>query len=352
MKDTRTHHPTRAKKPRTAVTALLCASLAATLLPAAALASQTGMLKSIATKNITSIAEGTITSNDQARWALGEGGNLAISGTGAICADDGLYDICDQVEHIFIGKEITKIEPEAFCYFTRLKSVEFEEGSQLSVVGAYAFSGCSSLEYIELPASAKTIETAAFLDCSKLLWAKFGSSSSSLCTIGASAFSNCRALSEIELPKSLKTIGDYAFSGCDALTSITIPAKVETVGEGAFENCPQLTGVKVESPTTTKINGYAFAGSTKAKPKTASVKKIKAAKKSLKITWQKIPGATSYKLYYKQATASKWKSVQTKRASKTIKKLKRGKRYKIYVAAQEKGKLVCKSAIETSPKVR
>ena len=344
--------PAGKKRPQTIASVILCASLAAALLPAAALASQTGMLETMITRNVTALSEGVFASNGNARWALGANGNLAIAGTGAVYADEGVYDICDQVEHIFIGKEISSIEPEAFCYFTQLKSVEFEEGSQLTSVGAYAFSGCSDLEYIDLPASTKTISTAAFLDCSKLSWASFGSGDSTLRTIDASAFSNCKALGKIELPKSLKSIGDYAFSGCDALASITIPAKVETVGEGAFENCPQLKDVKVENPSTTRIDGYAFAGSTKVKPATASIKKIKSGKKSLKVTWKKVAKASSYKLCYKQVSSTKWRNAQTKKTSKTIKGLKRGKKYKLYVAALERGKIVCKSAIKASPKVR
>lgn len=335
-----------------AATVVLCVSLAAALPPAVALAGQQGTLEAMATRNITALSEGTISSNAQARWALGTNGNLAIAGTGAIGADEGIYEICDQVEHIFIGKEITSIEPETFCYFTRLKSIEFEDGSQLTAIGAYAFSGCSSLEYVDLPASVKTIGTAAFLDCAKLAWASFGSNSPTLRIIDSSAFFNCKALSKIELPKSLKTIGDYAFSGCDELVSITIPAKVETVGEGAFENCPRLDSVKVESPSTTKIDGYAFAGTTKAKPATASIKKIKVAKKSLKVSWKKVRKASAYKLYYKQASSAKWKSVQTRKTSKTIRKLKRGKSYQLYVAAVESGKITCKSAIKSSPKVK
>lgn len=343
---------TRKKRPRMTAIALLCASLAVALPPAAALASQTGILETIATKNVTSIAEGTIASSGNVRWALGENGSLAISGSGEVYADESLYDVCDQVEHVYIGKEITSIEPEAFCYFTQLKSVEFEEGSQLSAVGAYAFSGCSSLEYVNLPASTRTVGTAAFLDCTKLSWASFGSGSSALNAISASAFSNCKALNDIELPKSLRTIGDYAFSGCEALTGISIPAKVETVGEGAFENCPRLTDVKIESPSTTKINGYAFAGSTKTKPATVSIKKIKASKRSLKVSWRKVPGADSYKLYFKQAPAEKWKTAKTKKANKSIKKLKRGKRYQLYIVTIENGKATCKSEIKTSPKVK
>lgn len=352
MKIAHRTHKEKSEKPHAVAAALVCASLTASLVPAVALASQTNILEVITTKNVASIAEGTLSANSQVRWALGANGNLALAGAGAICADDGIYDICDQVEHVFVGKDITSIEPEAFCFFSQLKTIEFEGESKLSSIGSYAFAGCQSLEYIDLPASVRAVGAAAFSDCSKLSWASFGAGNSALDTIGASAFANCKSLNALELPDSLKTVGDYAFNGCEALTSVTIPPKVKTIGEGAFENCPQLKDVKIENPSTTRVDGYAFSGTTKANISTVTVKKIKAAKKSLRISWSKVSKASSYKLYYKQASASKWKSIQTKRASKTIKRLKKGRYYQLYVAALENGKVVCKSAIKTSSKVK
>lgn len=58
-------------------------------------------------------------------------------------------------------------------------------GKRVTGIGDSAFSGCSSLTGIELPAG--------------------------ITSIGVNAFSGCRSLTEIKLPESLTIIGDYAF---------------------------------------------------------------------------------------------------------------------------------------------
>jgi hypothetical protein len=65
-----------------------------------------------------------------------------------------------------------------------LQTVTFAEGSKLESIGNYAFEACTSLETITgIP--------------------------STLATTGNRAFTDCESLTAIELPASLKTI-DYA----------------------------------------------------------------------------------------------------------------------------------------------
>ena len=117
-----------------------------------------------------------------------------------------------------------------------MATVTFEKGSQLKIIGGGysssshfgtysdyygAFSDCSSLTSIEIPASVETIEATAFKRCSKLTTVT------------------------LEKGSQLKTIGggyssSYyhgAFSDCSSLTSIEIPASVETVEAAAFRLC-------------------------------------------------------------------------------------------------------------------
>jgi hypothetical protein len=49
---------------------------------------------------------------------------------------------------------------------------------------------------------------------------------SQLLTIGPSAFSDCTSLTSVTIPASVTFIGEYAFSYCRNITSITIPASV------------------------------------------------------------------------------------------------------------------------------
>lgn len=331
---------------------LLCLALATTAAPVMALANGGTLVNSLAERNITAVAEGTLDSNENVHWALGNNGALAVKGTGATAADSDLYDIGDQVKHLFIGKELNTIGSESFSYFTNLESIEFESGSKLSSIGSYAFAGCRSLKHVALPDSVTSIGEAAFLDCEKLKKVKLGKDST-LRTLGPSAFINCKKLEDIELPKALESIGDYAFSGCANLSAIVIPSNVKTVGEEAFGDCNKLKDITVENPSKTGIDNYAFAGQTATKPATVAIKNIKTGKRTAKVTWTKVKGCKKYRLFYRQESVKKFKSKTVKAASAaTMKKLKSGKRYQFYAVAQKGGRSLCKSLVRTSGKVK
>lgn len=337
---------------RGSIAFVTCLALAGACIPAVALANNNEVLGDLASTNVTAVAQGDLTSNENIHWALGTSGSLAINGEGALAADDALYDIADQVETIYIGKDISCIGAETFSFFNSLKAVEFEEGSALESVEAYAFANCPCLESISLPASVRSIGTAAFQDCSALSLLSFGEGASQLEAISSSVFSNCTSLASMPLPSALKSIDSYAFDGCESLESITIPASVEKVGAGAFENCPNLKNITVEDPSKTSIDKSAFAGNTQTKPLTVSITKMKAGKRCATIKWSKVKGATSYKVCYKKRGTAKYKNKTVKTAKAKLKKLTRGKRYKVYVVAKAGKDVLCKSPTKTTARIK
>ena len=191
---------------------------------------------------------------------------------------------------VVIPTNVTTVGYSAFKRCSSLTTVTFEKESQLKTIGGDyyygAFSDCTALTSIEIPASVETIGNTAFSDCSSLATVTF-EKGSRLKTIGNNAYYRCTSLTSIEIPASVETIekkafmhcsslatvtfekgsqlktiaGDYydgAFSDCTALTSIEIPASVETIEATAFKRCSKLTTVTFEKGSQLKIIGGGF----------------------------------------------------------------------------------------------
>ena len=102
--------------------------------------------------------------------------------------------------------------------------------------------------------SVKSIESAAFDNCSKLTSVRLPST---LTAIPKYCFSECKKLERIDIPDSVKEIGNNAFSLCTALRSVDIPDSVVSLGKRAFFACKNLERAKI-STNLTRINNEAF----------------------------------------------------------------------------------------------
>ncbi|MDE6270893.1 MAG: leucine-rich repeat domain-containing protein, partial [Muribaculaceae bacterium] len=60
--------------------------------------------------------------------------------------------------------------------------------------------------------------------------------------IGANMFSGCTSLESVDIPPTVNTIGEGAFKNCESLETIRLTS-IENVGEGAFEGCSNLTTI-------------------------------------------------------------------------------------------------------------
>ena len=210
----------------------------------------------------------------------------------------GAFSDCTALTSIEIPASVETIGNTAFSDCSSLATVTFEKGSRLKTIGNNAYYRCTSLTSIEIPASVETIEKKAFMHCSSLATVTFEKGSQLKTIAGDSydgAFSDCTALTSIEIPASvetieatafkrcsklatvtfekgsqLKTIGggysssshfgtysDYygAFSDCSSLTSIEIPASVETIEATAFKRCSKLTTITFEKGSLLKTIG-------------------------------------------------------------------------------------------------
>ena len=147
-------------------------------------------------------------------------------------------------------------------------------GYQVTGIGSWAFSGCSSLTGIVIPLSVRRIGSSAFRNCSSLEYLTIPVRVSkiedytfegciglkeitlpvTITSIGYRSFYGCSALQTLEVPFGVKSIGSYAFYGCSSLTSITFPYGLTTISSEAFYGCSKLTSLDI--PSTVESVGY------------------------------------------------------------------------------------------------
>ena len=163
-----------------------------------------------------------------------------------------------ELKSVVISANVTTIENIAFWDCSKLTTVTFEKGSQLKTIGggyssSYyhgAFSDCSSLTSIEIPASVETIEATAFKRCSKLTTVTF-EKGSQLKTIGGGFDTNVGYRYIYGAFSELKNLMTVDMSAC---------TQVEIIEECAFYNDPELRLFKVSTKTPPTCENNAFVG--------------------------------------------------------------------------------------------
>ena len=156
----------------------------------------------LAAPNIRAAQSGTC--GTSVTWTLDDQCVLTIEGTGA------MYDYSSD-------------SPSPWKNLSPTKAV-IKEG--VTTIGSSAFSGCSGLTSVDIPASVTSIGNYAFYNCSGLTSVDIPNSVTS---IGETAFYKCSGLTSVTIPNSVTSIGEEAFSGCKGLTSIAIPGSVTSI---------------------------------------------------------------------------------------------------------------------------
>ena len=169
---------------------------------------------------------------------------------------------------------VTTIADGAFSSLSKLTTVEFEGGSQLTRIGDCAFANCQALTTVTLPDNIITIGDYAFLNDGALKnidlsnvkeIGAFAFNSTGLVNanlehngvvIGVCAFYTCPYLQTLTLGENA-VIGDYAFAE-SGLVSVDLVGNA-VIGKYAFAMSPYLTSFDF-TDVTGALGDYAFYG--------------------------------------------------------------------------------------------
>ncbi|MDO5346352.1 MAG: leucine-rich repeat protein [Lachnospiraceae bacterium] len=243
----------------------------------------------------------------------------------------------DHLTSVTIPSSVKKIGKEAFAFCDQLTRITIPNG--VTEIGEGAFCKCVKLASVSLPSSVKSIGVKAFAWCDSLKSVKL---SEKLEKISESSFYLCKNLTSITIPSKVKTIGKEAFAFCYNLANADIPTSVTSIGSNAFVRCTKL---KITGYTGSTAYNYAVKNKIPFKSKgfvTPVMKKAESAKDGIKVSWNKVSGAKSYRVYRKNGNG--WTIIGDVKSGNTTsytdKKAKAGTLYTYKVRVCSNGKPV------------
>ena len=199
---------------------------------------------------------------------------------GSVCESIGDYAFKRSalITSLTIPASVTNIGNSVFHLCTGLKSITIDKGSRLTRVGGYAFTGCTSLERVNIgdladwcqipfqcpednplyyakklylngelvsgnlviPDDVTIINGFVFYGYPLLESVIFGDNVTST---SYSAFAYCTSLKNVTISDSVTSIGPNTFEGCTSLTSITMSRNITSIGAETFMDCSSLTSI-------------------------------------------------------------------------------------------------------------
>lgn len=283
---------------------------------------------------------------------------------------------CDKLASVTIPSSVQEIGYGAFSKCTNLTTVKMPE--HVSYIGRGAFAECYKLTDITLPEEySSDSDIKDILYCTpvyikamhgvsggydNILWAIDENMTMTIYGSGelgegfARSCDYCHVAKKLVIDSGITSLGGYAIDDFDNVTSVILPKTLKTIKECAFLGCPNLKSITIPS-SVTKIERMAFYTSCGIKTLyiPSSVKtlgsfqcektvKYKTTTKLTKLTrkskaftakWSKKSDVSGYQIRYSlKSSMSGAKKVTVSKAgttSKTIKKLKKKKKYYVQV---------------------
>ena len=218
-----------------------------------------GMIRKMAGRDYWGdVTEGNLSVLDLSEAKIVEGGDSYYSRDNCYTSNDAIgkyaFSDCSGLTSLTLPAGITSIGDDAFSGCSGLTSLNLPDG--ITSIGESAFSGCSGLTSLNLPDGITSIGDDAFWGCSGLTSLNLPTG---ITKIGSYAFKGCSGLTSLNLPAGITSISWGAFYGCSGLTSINLPAGITTIGWRAFEGCSGLTSLTLPAGITS-IGESAFKG--------------------------------------------------------------------------------------------
>ena len=208
------------------------------------------------------------------------------------------FNECKALTTIKLPAELKTIDAQAFRSCDHLATVDY--GTKVETIGDGAFWYTGALKKFFFKGSVKTLGADAFRESGLTCVHLKGDM-----TIGKEAFMNCTSLKYVEFPATssatqpLTYVAESMFAGCTSLPFITLPSTVTEIKANAFNGCSNLNYVNIlaDSPATLGANAFPTTAGVYVKPSKLSAYQANAA-------WN----AYSPKDTYEQTLATKYAS--------------------------------------------
>ena len=208
------------------------------------------------------------------------------------------FNMCTALTTIKLPAELKTIDAQAFRTCINLATVDY--GTKVETIGDGAFWYTGALKKFFFKGSVKTLGADAFRESGLTCVHLKGDM-----TIGKGAFMDCTSLKYVEFPATssatqpLTYVAESMFAGCTSLPFITLPSTVTEIKANAFDGCSSLKYVNIlaASPATLGANAFPTTAGVYVKPSKLSAYQANAA-------WN----AYSPKDTYEQTLATKYAS--------------------------------------------